>query len=1522
MMIEESPTTPEGFRKLDHETIFIAGSQDVLGLRADVEWAIKSVIHQLAPSREFRAYSWDIELADSGFDQTKSMQKSIPRPSDPNCVGVLCLMAERIGHPFADESAHKLIHNIEAWTNPSHQYRLHHPWPADRDEQKRLVKEGCYPLTGTVFEFIDAYSTLKIPSTPLWFSVIADRPIDFQNYETVGLGNYRLRTEKANSLTDADFDSWKENDYNLQTAAVKNFVCALMKKDIHPNTLQTREQVISEAKRFVAREVIKQHVGTVNPYKALNYFDVFDADNFRGRRQEIERAASDLFDRFDSHENNVIRIVGNSGSGKSSFLRAGLIAHFHRPEFRRDIRTVVFSKTDLYTADGTPVEVIRSIFDFVAKQTDLVIPPRRIDICKQGRRAAGLAVELLQELLPIGTNGRKSKLIFAIDQFEEILDCLADPNVQRHWYPLAQFIDIAGQTEAIGIAYTVERSRKEGLQQPDLPDVFKEKDEIEVDSYGSEFIRSIIDKPFKRASYPLCREVVKEIADQARDLRQIGDSEASILPLIALKLSRLFKSISKHRKPIEHDGLRDASEVAFDEHAPHTSLCITRDKIEEPLDFNSLIAGEAQRAWEAAGQSIYDKEELDLFLQPLVTVGGSNFDDIQLQTMQPPPYSMERRIAESFIRRRLLVPNGSGLRLVHRAVIRDWLPASDWFKGKQEFLKKQELYRHKAYEWTNRGRSQDPGSIIQENINDVAQILTAYYRTWGFIGETSGSLAPEDRLLLDYCLFVFRHSQTPRESILYMGVEGGMHVHRAAGYGLVDVLEKFYKQDPDCINLVSKGSGQTPLYMAAWAHENAVTFLLKNGAKAVKKGWKPIAAAIQSGQMNIFTRLLKATKGKGLDTPTGGTLLHVCAHLSETRVASTQVKMASYLTDYYGLDPKKTNDDQWLPLHTAADTGHFEAFKYLAERSDITQKGPSQYTALHFAARNGHTPIVEHLLKEPKFEQHINAENESGETALHLACANLRADVVRLLIRESDSNHPIAVKYFVRNLESNKRIDLFADRARGRRPLHLVLQNSTAEEEAVVATAQALLESNDIDPNATDSERRTPLALAENFEDVQKLLIHHPKIDPDKEAEGDEVKGITALTVSAKLGDWDALRTLQERSANRHSGTVDQEGNTMLHFLIDKDAPQDLIEETFSARTADVNALNDAGLTPLLRAIQSKRWKLVREILKVNLIDPTIHGEQQLPALMMALEKKADTDILNKLIEVNTSLLTQPDYFGWTPLHRAVAGQRLDLIEQLTQLAKDPETLWAQKDRLRRLPADLASPYVRETLSLTKSRREWPAPKSWNSSLTWVPAKGKTLAGIEKRIEALGSSPAATNDRNIQTTSLPFYNKETVRLVRVKSPSWNQAVTVYYLEYDDRLYELNGSSPPIHDINNKTKISLTSANLLDYLRFFCFFVRGDEGPFIIAEGLNQTEIPAGLNAEERNRLREVLRPASYNGYVRSTQTFYAMASVYYSNAIFLCDFEIKKSGFILMVNDLPVVSDLSSKVNQPISFKS
>lgn len=55
------------------------------------------------------------------------------------------------------------------------------------------------------------------------------------------------------------------------------------------------------------------------PYKGLQYFTEADADLFFGR----EKIVSDLFNKLKT--TNLITIVGVSGSGKSSIVRAGLI---------------------------------------------------------------------------------------------------------------------------------------------------------------------------------------------------------------------------------------------------------------------------------------------------------------------------------------------------------------------------------------------------------------------------------------------------------------------------------------------------------------------------------------------------------------------------------------------------------------------------------------------------------------------------------------------------------------------------------------------------------------------------------------------------------------------------------------------------------------------------------------------------------------------------------------------------------------------------------------------------------------------------------------------------------------------------------------------------------------------------------------------------------------------------------------------------------------------------------------------
>ena len=58
------------------------------------------------------------------------------------------------------------------------------------------------------------------------------------------------------------------------------------------------------------------------PFKGLAHFDVADTEYFFGR----ERLVADLYSRV--VDSTVVGIIGPSGSGKSSILRAGLLASF------------------------------------------------------------------------------------------------------------------------------------------------------------------------------------------------------------------------------------------------------------------------------------------------------------------------------------------------------------------------------------------------------------------------------------------------------------------------------------------------------------------------------------------------------------------------------------------------------------------------------------------------------------------------------------------------------------------------------------------------------------------------------------------------------------------------------------------------------------------------------------------------------------------------------------------------------------------------------------------------------------------------------------------------------------------------------------------------------------------------------------------------------------------------------------------------------------------------------------------
>lgn len=163
-------------------------------------------------------------------------------------------------------------------------------------------------------------------------------------------------------------------------------------------------------------------------------------------------------------------------------------------------------------------------------------------------------------------------------------------------------------------------------------------------------------------------------------------------------------------------------------------------------------------------------------------------------------------------------------------------------------------------------------------------------------------------------------------------------------------------------------------------------------------------------------------------------------------------------------------------------------------------------------------------------------------------------------------------------------------------------------------------------------------------------------------------------------------------------------------------------------------------------------------------------------------------------------------------------------------------------------------------------------------------------------------------------------------LVRLKNDEWSPKSTrVYFLfglseEISGRIFDLNGGSSGIHEANSKSKLELGGGSAIDYLRFFCFFVRGENGPFHIIETKEDFMWPIDLDSTQEERAIEAIRPVDI--IADKDNSLLLGATLYYGSAIFQGIFEVKADGKINLIDDTPLVENLPNLILPPITIMS
>lgn len=206
----------------------------------------------------------------------------------------------------------------------------------------------------------------------------------------------------------------------------------------------------------------------------------------------------------------------------------------------------------------------------------------------------------------------------------------------------------------------------------------------------------------------------------------------------------------------------------------------------------------------------------------------------------------------------------------------------------------------------------------------------------------------------------------------------------------------------------------------------------------------------------------------------------------------------------------------------------------------------------------------------------------------------------------------------------------------------------------------------------------------------------------------------------------------------------------------------------------------------------------------------------------------------------------------------------------------------------------------------------------FNDDNGWNAVSGEELAGFLAQVGTIDERHRTNPDSTeVSWRGLPFY--EQVVLIRLRDRTWlPENLGIYYLANQGQLTRLDGTSPPIHQTNADAPVRITDENVLDYLRFFCFFVRGEDGPFLVAESMDTFGMPKEMEPATRKVIEGTLRGASYEG--KNAEGYWLCdAIVFYSNALFFSNFAVQPTGMIEMTDDDPLAQDLPVKVSAPIT---
>jgi serine/threonine protein kinase/WD40 repeat protein len=444
-----------------------------------------------------------------------------------------------------------------------------------------------------------------------------------------------------------------------------------------------------------------------NPYKGLRAFGIADEQDFFGREEMVQKLIHRLLET--GPQARFLGVVGPSGSGKSSLVKAGLIPALWRGDLPGSDKWYIVEMTP----GPHPFDELEVALTRIAAEPVLGIQSQLL------RDERGL-LRVSKLILP----DDDSQLLLVLDQFEEVFTLVEKEALREHFLKLICQAVLDPHSRVRVVATLRADFYDRPLHYPEFGALLRDRVETILPLSVEELERAIL-MPARRVGVGfesgLAAQIVQEIHHQP-----------GALPLMQYALTELFEY--REERLLTHAGY---------------------SKIGGAVGALAMRAEEAYQALDGHG-----RETLRQAFLRLVTLGEGT-EHARRRVLRTellgiaPESQIMSEILDAFVAYRLLSldrdpqSRETTVEVAHEALLREWERLRKWLFDSLEDIRQQRQLAAGAIEWVAAGY--DPGFLLR------GARLTQF-DTWS--QRTSLALTPVEKSFLEGSIAAREERQT------------------------------------------------------------------------------------------------------------------------------------------------------------------------------------------------------------------------------------------------------------------------------------------------------------------------------------------------------------------------------------------------------------------------------------------------------------------------------------------------------------------------------------------------------------------------------------------------------------------------------------------------------------------------------------------------------------------------------------------------------------------------------------------